>query len=355
MAEDDSSKTEEPSGRKLSRARAQGQVIQSREVNSLFMLSAGAVVVLLLAPPLAGKLNAALARFLDPASLMSGGEVLWEAVFSLMRQIAGAFILPVVVFVVAAIAGSVMQTGFVLATEKLGFDLSRLSPLKGLKRIFSAHSVIEFLKSAAKVGVVMSITAWLMMPELGRLPALTSLGAAALAAELHHLLLRLAIGVMSLVAVLALLDYGYQRFAYLKSMRMSKQEVKEEHKQAEGDPMVKARLRQIRMERTRKRMMAAVPTASVVVTNPTHYAVALKYEMGEKGAPTVVAKGADLIAQKIREIAEENDVPLVENPPLARALYASVEIDQEIPPEHYRAVAEIISYVFRLKGKLKRR
>jgi flagellar biosynthesis protein FlhB len=141
----------------------------------------------------------------------------------------------------------------------------------------------------------------------------------------------------------------------MRQMRMSKQELKEEHKQAEGDPAVKARLRQIRMERARRRMMAAVPTASVVVTNPTHYAVALKYEMGSKGAPRLVAKGADLIAKRIREIAEENDVPLVENPPLARALYGSVELDHEIPPEHYRAVAEIISYVFRIKGKFRAR
>ena len=136
-------------------------------------------------------------------------------------------------------------------------------------------------------------------------------------------------------------------------MRMSKQEVKEEHKQSEGDPMVRARLRQIRMERARKRMMAAVPTASVVVTNPTHVAVALKYDLGGLGAPKVVAKGAELIAQRIREIAREHDVPIIENPPLARALYGSVEVDQEIPAEHYKAVAQIIGYVFRLQGKLK--
>lgn len=171
--------------------------------------------------------------------------------------------------------------------------------------------------------------------------------------EIYRLVLRLLLGVLAVLTVIAVGDYVYQRFSFMKSMRMSKQEVKEEHKQQEGDPMVRARLRQIRMERTRRRMMAAVPGASVVVTNPTHFAVALKYEMGAAGAPRVVAKGADLIAQKIREIAEENDVPIVENPPLARALYAGVEVDQEIPREHYRAVAEIIGYVFRLKGKIK--
>ena len=166
-------------------------------------------------------------------------------------------------------------------------------------------------------------------------------------------MLRMLLGILMVLTVLAGLDYAYQRFHMLQSLRMTRREVKEEHKQSEGDPIIKARLRQIRMERARRRMMAAVPGASVVITNPTHFAVALQYDMGEAGAPRVVAKGADLIAQRIRTIAEENSVPIVENPPLARALYASVEIDREIPPEHYRAVAEIISYVYRLKGKLK--
>jgi flagellar biosynthetic protein FlhB len=175
---------------------------------------------------------------------------------------------------------------------------------------------------------------------------------AALPGELQGQMLRLLAGVAAVLAGLAIFDYGYQYFDFRKSMRMSKQEQKEEYKQTEGDPHIKAKLRQIRMERARKRMMTAVPEASVVITNPTHFAVALKYEMGAAGAPKLVAKGADLVAARIRELAKANDVPLVENPPLARALYASVDLNQEIPPEHYKAVAEIISYVFRLKGKL---
>jgi len=352
---DDSSKTEQPSARKLNRAREQGQVIHSREINSLFMLSAGAVIVLLLAPSLAGSMEKTLARFLDGASLISGGGLLWEAVGALIREMAKAAILPLVLLVAVAIASSVLQTGFVFAVEKIGFDISRLSPMGGLKRLFSLRSAVEFGKNLAKVALVLTVASLLLMPELRRLPALTSFDAGALAGEIHRVLLRLVLGALALVALLAVLDYGYQRLAFMRQMRMSKQELKEEHKQAEGDPAVKARLRQIRMERARRRMMAAVPTASVVVTNPTHYAVALKYEMGAKGAPRLVAKGADLIAKRIREIAEENDVPLVENPPLARALYASVELDHEIPPEHYRAVAEIISYVFRIKGKFRAR
>ncbi|MGO8920485.1 MAG: flagellar biosynthesis protein FlhB [Stellaceae bacterium] len=356
MAEGADNKTEQPSQRKLNNARRQGQVVQSREINSLFMLSTGAVIVLLLAPPLARRLDVTLALFLDPASLSSDrGGILWGAIETLFGEIAGAMVLPLILLVVTAIAGSVLQTGFVLATEKIGFDLSRLSLLSGVGRLFSVRSAMEFIKGMAKVATIVTIAGWMLLPEVDRLPLLAGLGAGALAAEIHRMLLHLMLAVLLLVAALAVLDYGYQRLSFLHSMRMSKQELKEEHKQAEGDPMVKARLRQIRMERTRRRMMAAVPTASVVVTNPTHFAVALAYEMGDKGAPKVVAKGADLIALKIREIAEENDVPVVENPPLARSLYASVEIDDEIPQEHYRAVAEIISYVFRLKGKLQPR
>jgi flagellar biosynthetic protein FlhB len=353
MAEtEDNQRTEQPSQRKLAQARAQGQVVQSREINSWFMLAAGTAVVLLWGPSLARPLQATLARFLDPASLLGGDGILWDAVRSMLANVATSFALPLALFVVAALAGSLVQTGLVLATDRLGFDFSRVSPIQGFARLFSLRSLSEFLKGLAKVGIVAAAVLWLLSPELGRLPLLPDLGASGLVAEIYQGLLRVALAVLAAVAAIALLDYLYQRFVFLKSQRMSKQEVKEEHKQTEGDPTVKARLRQIRMERARKRMMAAVPMASVVVTNPTHYAVALQYAPGDKGAPKLVAKGADLIAERIREIARENDVPIVENPPLARALYAGVELDQEIPPEHYRAVAEIINYVFRLKGKL---
>src|SRR6185437_3974574 len=246
-----------------------------------------------------------------------------------------------------------LQIGLVFATEKLGFDLSRISPLAGFKRLFSPRSAIEFFKSMAKVAAVSAVAGWMALPSLATLAHMVREPAELMPHELYNLILRLLFGVLAVVTVLALFDYGYQRFSFLRSMRMSKQEVKEENKQAEGDPVIRARLRAIRMNRARKRMMAAVPKASVVITNPTHYAVALQYEMGASGAPKVVAKGTDLVALKIREIAEENDVPIVENPPLARALYGGVEIDREVPPEHYKAVAEIISYVFRLKGKLR--
>jgi flagellar biosynthetic protein FlhB len=205
----------------------------------------------------------------------------------------------------------------------------------------------------AKVGAVAVIAGYVALPPLGALDYMIREPAEYLPHQIFHLMTKLLIGVLSIITVMAIFDYAYQRFSFMKTMRMSKQEVKDENKQSEGDPIVKARLRSIRLNRARKRMMAAVPKASVIITNPTHFAVALVYEMGESSAPKVVAKGADHVAFKIREIAKEHDVPIVENPPLARALYANVEIDREIPPEHYKAVAEIISYVFRLKGKMR--
>ena len=272
---------------------------------------------------------------------------------STLAQVSFVLALPLLIFVIAAVAGTMIQIGLVFATEKLGFDLSRISPLGGFKRLFSVRAGVEFFKSLGKVGTVAVVAAWMAFPAIGQLERLTREPAELLPNELYKFILRLLFGVLAVVTVLALFDYVYQRLAFMRSMRMSKQEVKEENKQAEGDPIIRARLRAIRMNRARKRMMAAVPKASVVITNPTHFAVALQYEMGGTGAPKVVAKGADLVALKIREIATEHDVPIVENPPLARALYASVEVDREIPQEHYKAVAEIISYVFRLKGMLR--
>jgi flagellar biosynthesis protein FlhB len=350
--QDSGQQTEEPSGRKLARARQRGQVAQSREVNTWFMLMAGTGIILFIAPAAARSITATLRQFLIVGRFFDGDGVKWDAIETAIGQVAFVLLLPLLVVVVAAVAGTVLQVGFVFATEKFGPDIARLSPLAGFKRLFSLRSGMEFFKSLAKIATVAAVAAWMAFPALDRLAHMVREPAELLPGDIYQLILRLLFGVLAVVTVLAIFDYAYQRMSFMHSMRMSKQEVKEENKQAEGDPVIRARLRAIRMNRARKRMMAAVPKASVVITNPTHYAVALQYEMGDRGAPKVVAKGADLVAQKIREIAKEHDVPIVENPPLARALYAAVEVDREIPSEHYKAVAEIISYVFRLKGKI---
>ena len=352
---DEGQKTEDASQRKLQHARDEGRVAQSREINTWFMLGTSGVLLLFVAPSLAQTLAVALARFVEPSRFLAGDTVAWGAVGAILGRVAAALAVPLGLLMAAAIGGTMVQTGFVFASERLRFDFSHLSPIGGLTRLFSLRSVVEVAKGFAKVVVVGLVVTIMLRGELNRLTLIAGVTPEQTIAEIEHLVLRLLLGILAVLTVLAGADYFYQRLQHLRSLRMTKREVKEEMKQSEGDPAVRGRLRQIRMDRARRRMMAAVPGASVVITNPTHYAVALKYEMGAAGAPTVVAKGADLVALRIREIAEANGVPVVENPPLARALHASVALDREIPAEHYKAVAEIIGYVFRLKGKIKPR
>jgi flagellar biosynthetic protein FlhB len=229
-------------------------------------------------------------------------------------------------------------------------SLEKISPLAGLKRIFSLRSFADFVKGLLKIAVVGGIVYVVITPSVGDLHKLVGMEIVQLLRVIVSLLNRLLFTVFAAMVVIAALDLFYQRYEHVKGLRMSRQEIKDEMRESEGDPMVKGRLRQLRMERARKRMMAEVPKADVVVTNPTHYAVALRYDP-EMSSPKVVAKGVDKVAQKIREIAKENDVPVVENPPLARGLYAAVEVDQEITPEFYKAVAEVIGYIYRMKRK----
>ena len=256
-------------------------------------------------------------------------------------------------FVVLAIVANVGQFGLIWSTKKVEPKPDKLNPLSGFKRIFSSQSLMEFVKGILKLTLVSVVAFGLSIPLLSDLELLPAISTGEALHRIHELAILMALATVGVMSAIAGLDYAYQRYAFMKQMRMSKQEVKDEHKQTEGDPQVKARIRSIRMDRARKRMMANVPKADVVITNPTHFAVALEYKMETMPAPKVVAKGQDFIALKIREIAEENEVPIVENPPLARALYNSVELDEEIPPEHFKAVAEVIGYVMRLKGKLK--
>ncbi len=232
-------------------------------------------------------------------------------------------------------------------------DLTKLSPLAGLKRMFGFEGWMNLLKGLLKIAVV-GLAIWTQLwPERGGLEGILNDTAYGVSANMMHLLFKVMMASLIALGLIGGADYVVQRFRFIKRNRMSKQEIKDEYKQTEGDPTVKAKVKQIRMERARTRMMAEVPKASVVIMNPTHYAVALKYESGKTAAPICVAKGLDGLALKIREVAEEHGVPVIENPPLARALHASVEIDEAIPPEHYKAVAQIIGYVMRLSGKLR--
>jgi flagellar biosynthetic protein FlhB len=258
---------------------------------------------------------------------------------------------PLLLLVIAAIAGNMLQHRLVWSAETLKPKLNKISPLAGAKRIFGKQALANFAKGLFKLlalGAVMSAILW---PERHRLEAMLRFDPATIPSVIVALTLQLLGAVVAMLALVAIADYFFQYRQWYERQRMSLREMKEEFKQSEGDPHVKGRIRQLRQARMKKRMMAAVPKASVVITNPTHYSVALAYERG-MSAPVCVAKGVDNIALKIRQIAGEHDVPIVENVPLARALYGTVEIDQEIPVEHYHAVAEIIGYVMGLKRGL---
>jgi flagellar biosynthetic protein FlhB len=226
--------------------------------------------------------------------------------------------------------------------------------MAGFVRMFGPDGWMNLVKGLCKMAVV-GVAIWTQLwPERGMLESILTQSPGAVVGDMNHLLFKVLIAALSALMVIAGLDYFLQRFRFMQRNRMSKQEIKEEYRANEGDPAVKAKIRQLRHERSKKRMMAAVPTATVVIMNPTHFAVALKYESGKMAAPICVAKGVDALALRIRGVAEDNDVPVIENPPLARALYASVEIDEAVPAEHYKAVAQVIGYVMRLSGKMSR-
>ncbi len=351
-AQDDSQKTEEPTARKLSEARKKGQLAQSKEVSNFATLLGMTFMVALMAPFMALYLHGSLARVIEKAPLVhidagSTGEILFDLTADALLALSPMFGL----FIVLALLANLGQTGLLFTTEPIMPKLEKLSPIAGLKRMFSLKSIVEFLKGIVKLTIVAGIAYVLVSPELDRAEQLMDMDLIEVLGEVQTLVIKLMICVVAFIFVVAAADFVYQRYEFMKQMRMSRQEIRDEHKQSEGDPQVKARLRQIRMDRARRRMMAAVPQADVVVTNPTHFAVALKYDTATMAAPTVVAKGVDAVALRIREVANENDVPVVENPPLARALFAGVEIDQQIPEAHFKAVAQVISYVYRLKGR----
>jgi flagellar biosynthetic protein FlhB len=356
MAEDDddAQKTEDPSQKRLEDAFKKGQGVNSREVTNFLLILVLSVTISWMIPGIMSKSSINLSNFIEHAHDI---EVEQENLGKIMIRAFGFnFMLilgPMLLIIIAIIFSSFMQNQgrFMLSEEVIKFDLSRISPLKGLGRLFSKNSLVEFLKSVAKILVVSTVCYLSVVSEINKIRNIHEQSIAAIMALLLKLVADMMLAVCVILAIIAALDYLYQYFEFMKSMRMSKFEIKEEYKQTEGNPKIKAKLRRIRMERARKRMMAAVPKADVVIINPTHFSVALQYDEDTMNAPTVIAKGMDEIALKIREIAKEHKIPLVENAPLARTLYKEVEIDKEINLEHYKAVAEIISYIYKLKNK----
>lgn len=343
-------KTEEPTQKKLQDARDKGDIAKSQEVNSWFIMFAATLFILIFVGDSANSIAFTLKSILSNSHLIATDANGLRAFFAdLGVSILRAFALPLILIIFAAIIGNLVQHGFIISLEPIKPKLSKISPQSGLKRLFSATSLVNFLKSLSKLAIVSCVIAAIVWPNREALDVLVSLDPAALLVFTQDMASKVLIGVLMVLTLVAGLDFAFQRHVWWKKQRMSMKEIRDEYKQLEGDPMVRAKLRQVRIERGRKRMMAQVPEASVVITNPTHYSIALKFEAG-MDAPVCLAKGVDNVAFRIREVAVENNIAIVENPPLARSLFAGVEIDEEIQPEHYKAVAEIIGYVMQLRG-----
>ena len=348
--DDDSDKTEEPSSKKLEEARQKGQVPQSKEIAHWFMILAAGIIVYTLSPAIGAELYADLIGFIaTPHQFILSDTNLGDMLTVLLLKVIMVLMLPFVLLMVAAFLAHVLQFGILFAPDSLEFKLERISIIKGFGRLFSMRSVMELVKGLIKIAVVGAVIYGVINPVFYQASDYIHYEVSELAKLIYKLTGKILMVVVAVLTSIAMIDWLYQRFTFMKEMRMSKQELKDEYRQSEGDPVIKQRQRQIRADKARKRMMAAVPKSTVVVTNPTHYAVALLYEDGKMEAPKLVAKGVDAVALRIRQVARENNVPIMENPPLARTLFAHVEIDQEIPADYYKAVAEVISFVLRLR------
>lgn len=357
MAEgaDPESKTEEATPRKLEDARKKGDVAKSPDVGSALALLGATGVILIgggwfstslaeqMVPFIAAP-HAMLGALQGDGGLALGSRVLWAA--------APLFAAVMFAVILGGAGGHLAQSGLVFSAEKMKPKWDKISPLAGFKRIFGPDGLMQFVKTFAKLIAIAAVCWWVLKPHVREFETMAALSPAALLPLARDLVAALMASALAFLGLTAGADYLWQRMRFAKRMRMTKEELKEDYKQSEGDPHVKARLKQIRQQRSRKRMMQAVPTATVIVTNPTHYSVALRYEP-DKGdaAPVCVAKGVDVLALKIREVAREHAVPIVENVPLARALYAAVEVDEIIPREHFEAAARVIGFVMQKRKR----
>jgi flagellar biosynthetic protein FlhB len=351
-----SDRTEKPTPRRLTKAREKGQVARSKEVPSALVLLGGLILLSYSIQSFIGALSIHMTGLLR---LPVPPEITVSFVTSLMletmRQI-GVVLAPIMLCaVVVAIAANIYMVGGVMfSTEAIGFHFNKLNPSKGLSRIFSKNGTVELIKNLCLLTVVSLISYQVLSKYLPLYPRLVLMDARQLMYWTGTITYQIFIRVAVFLVVLAFFDYMFQKRQFMEQLKMTKQEVKEEFKEMEGDPTTKGRIRRIQREMARKRMIADVPTADVVITNPTHYAVALMYKMETMDAPKVVAKGVGFLALKIRELAQQHDIPLVENKPLAQTLYKTVEVGETIPAELYKTVAEILAYIYKARNAWRR-
>jgi flagellar biosynthesis protein FlhB len=349
-------RTEKATGRRRQEARKKGQVAQSREIPSVLILITSLGFFYFAGSWLFSNLLALFTGIYQHIDSLRFQHSLDTEAFSIevFKDLFGVLVPFFVPILVAAIAGNVFQIGFEMHGETMTPNLGKLNPIAGLKKFVSLRSFVELFKSVLKLLCVGGIAYLSVRPELASFPPLMQHTVGDILVFTGRTAFKICFFICLALIVLAVLDYAYQRWQYEKDLRMTKQEVRDERKLYEGDPQVKGRIRRMQLEMAQRRMMQAVPEADVVITNPTHLAIALKFDAQKMIAPTVLAKGAGLLAERIKDIAEAHQVPLVENKPLAQALYKMVEIGQLIPVELYQAVAEVLAYVYRLKGMVRR-
>lgn len=345
-------KTEEATPKKKSEARKKGQVARSKDVGLAITMVTCTLVILLLSSMIVGNLKDTMIYFLQSGMLQDINEMSIKSIVITILLKAGLCILPVVIpIMIAGIVASLMQTGFLLTGEPLKPKFSKLNPISGFKNMFSKKSFVDLLKNLAVVTVIGFIGFLYVRDNYDKILQISNTYLPSLGGQVQDLVVGIFFQVSLVLVIIAAADYFVQFRFHQKDLRMTKQEIKEEYKQMEGDPQIKSKIKQKQREMATRRMMASVADATVVITNPTHLSIALKYEEGNNEAPKVVAKGADLVALKIKEVAKENDVPIMENKPLARMIYEQVDIDREVPQEMYQAVAEILAMVYKLKNK----
>ncbi len=343
-------KTEKATPRKRQKAREKGQVFRSNDLNSALILIAVFAVIFFgfsyMLDSVQGFTREYLnGRLIQDVNVVTAQAILFESVFLLSKVV-----IPILaVAALAGLAGNLMQVGFLFSTEPLTIKLERLNPVEGFKRIFSKRAMVEFVKSILKLGLTAGIVFHVISKNIGLFPLMMDMEIAQSIKNLLNLIFEMAMKIGVALLALGILDYLYQRWEHEKSLMMTKQEVKEEYKQTEGDPQIRARQRQKQREMAMRRMMAEVPKADVVITNPTHYAVALRYEADYMDAPMVVAKGLDFMAQRIKKVAQESGVTIVENQELARNLYYICDLGDVIPESLYQAVAQVLAFVYRQK------
>ena len=356
MGEDDSGdKTEEPTPHKLREARKKGQIAKSKEITSAILIFVSFYTLKNNAEALWKNMEASTIETFKyiPVKFNESiaGKILEDSLFTFMKSL-----LPIllVVFAVAIIVESV-QTGFLVSFDSISPKLEKLNPIEGFKKFVSLKQYVELLKSLVKMTVVIFILIGVIREDFGTVLLSQELSLWQIMTFTGELVMKVVTRVGMFYIIVACFDYFYQRFEYMKSMKMSKKEIKDEYKRLEGDPTIKQRQREAARQMSQGRQMGAVPNADVVVTNPTHLAIALEYKPDQMNAPRVLAKGKRLVAQQIRELAERHNIPIVENPPLAQALFPIVEPDMEVPPQFYKAVAEILAFVYNLRKKRSRR